>query len=168
MIRIAREEDSSDIAALSIQVWLATYAKQGIRAVISNYVLTEFTQEKILQKLKSNNEICFVAFHDEYLIGFVSLNMAAECPITSQVRPEIDKLYIQENFTAQGVGSKMLDSAIEYCRTNGHEQLWLMVNHENVRAQKFYQKHGFCEIGVKDFKLDDERHKDHVMSKSIM
>ena len=101
MVRIATQDDSLDIAALSIQVWLDTYAKKGIRKAISNYVLTEFTEEKITRKIISKHNIYIVALRDDHLIGYVLINLSAPCPITSQPNPEIDRLYVQENFTAQ-------------------------------------------------------------------
>ncbi|ROR97890.1 acetyltransferase (GNAT) family protein [Sinobacterium caligoides] len=166
MIRIAEIKDSSDIAALSIQVWLDTYAKKGIRKSISQYVLNEFTEKNIQSKLTSKNDVYFVAIEKGHLIGYVSLKLSAKCPITANTIPELDKLYIQENFTANGVGSVLLQQALSFCNSIGHEQVWLTVFHENTRALKFYEKHGFQEVGVTYFELDNEKHKNHVLCKS--
>jgi len=167
MIRIAQPEDSSDIAALSIQVWLDTYAKQGIRKSISEYVLAEFSRQNLEQKLTSNDEVYMVSIHEGHLIGYLSLNLAATCPVSGSKIPELVSLYVQENFTANGVGSELLQSAFTYCKELEHEKVWLTVNHENLRAQKFYSKHNFNEIGVTYFELENEKHKNHVLCKSI-
>lgn len=166
MIRIAEVSDSSDIAALSIQVWLDTYAKQGIRKSISQYVLNEFTEKNIECKLISENEVYFVAIEDDHLVGYVSLNISATCPVIDNKIPELDRLYIQENFTGNGVGSKLLKYALSFCNSSGHEQLWLTVFHENIRALKFYEKHAFKEIGLTYFELENEKHKNHILCKS--
>ena len=166
MIRIAEAKDSSDIAALSIQVWLDTYAKKGIRKSISQYVLNEFTEKNIESKLSSENEVYFVAIEDGHLIGYVSLNISASCPVTRNKIPELDRLYIQEGFTGSGVGSKLLNSALTFCNSEGHKQVWLTVFYENTRALKFYEKHAFKEIGLTYFELENEKHKNHVLCKS--
>lgn len=163
MIRIAEIKDSSNIAVLSIRVWLDTYAKQGIRETISRYVLSEFTQENVGRKLCSKDRVYLVATKDEHLIGFASLNFKARCPVTGFEFPELDKLYVQENFTASGVGSKLLYSTLAYCYSKQYEKLWLTVNHENIRAQKFYAKHEFQETGVTYFEFENEKHKNYIL-----
>ena len=42
MIRKALQSDCLDLAALSLQVWLHTYATKGIRSQISQYALSHF------------------------------------------------------------------------------------------------------------------------------
>ncbi|WP_123713896.1 GNAT family N-acetyltransferase [Sinobacterium caligoides] len=90
----------------------------------------------------------------------------ALCPITGNKTPELDKLYIQENFTANGVGSALLKHALSFCHSIGHEQVWLTVFHENTRALRFYGKHDFKEVGVTYFELENEKHKNHALCKS--
>ncbi|WP_448216722.1 N-acetyltransferase family protein [Endozoicomonas sp. 2B-B] len=167
MIRIAETKDSSDIAALSIQIWLDTYAKRGVRKSISQYVLSEFTEQNIEIKLSSENEVYFIAIEDDHLVEYLSLNVSARCPVTGSKKPELDRLYIQESFTGKGLGSKLLQEALTFCSSAGLEQLWLTVFHENTRALKFYEKHGFKEIGLTYFELENEKHKNYVLSTSI-
>lgn len=166
MIRIGEVKDSIDIAALSIQVWLDTYATKGIRKAISKYVLNEFTEKNIERKLRFDNQVYLLAIEDDHLIGYVSLNVKVTCPITGDEIPEIDKLYVQESFTGKGKGSDLLESALSYCKSKGHKKLWLTVFHENKRALKFYEKHDFKEIGLTYFELESEKHKNHVLCKS--
>ena len=46
MFRIAKLEDAENISAIMMQVWLHTYAKQGMRNALSHYVFTEFNEKK--------------------------------------------------------------------------------------------------------------------------
>jgi len=46
-IRPATEGDASSIAALSIEVWLGTYLREGINGFFADYVLDTFTTAKI-------------------------------------------------------------------------------------------------------------------------
>lgn len=43
---LAGPTDAANLAALSIEVWLHTYARDGIRQAFSDYVLREFTAER--------------------------------------------------------------------------------------------------------------------------
>lgn len=44
MIRVARKQDAINLAVLSMQVWLETYAQEGIRSEYSHHVLNTFTE----------------------------------------------------------------------------------------------------------------------------
>lgn len=45
------------------------------------------------------------------------------------------------------------------------EGLWLNVNYDNHRAQRFYAKHGWERIGYVDFIVGDAVHRDPVYQK---
>ena len=54
----------------------------------------------------------------------------------------IDQLYVEPSMTGQGIGSQLLALARRQ-RPHGL-RLWTFVS--NVRAQRFYERHGFVEI----------------------
>jgi ribosomal protein S18 acetylase RimI-like enzyme len=45
--------------------------------------------------------------------------------------------------------------------------MWLGVWERNPRAIRFYQKHGFVDIGAKEFRLGTDLQTDRVMSRSV-
>ncbi|WP_262032096.1 GNAT family N-acetyltransferase [Microvirga sp. Mcv34] len=108
MIRVATAADASNLAALSIQVWLHTYAKTGLRSALSDYVLAEYTSEKIAERLGDENQVFLVYEQDAHLVGYLSLLLDSPCPTDPSSRVEIATLYVQEHFIGQGIGSKLL------------------------------------------------------------
>jgi ribosomal protein S18 acetylase RimI-like enzyme len=168
VFRIAKLEDAENISAIMMQVWLHTYAKQGMRSALSHYVFTEFNEEKIVAGIKSVNEKIFVYELNQHIVGVATLNLSARHPITQEEFPEIGKLYIQEYFTNKGIGSKLLNNLIEYCRKKRYSKIWLTVNHQNQRAIEFYKNHAFKKNGVTHFKLEEELHENLVLCKSIV
>lgn len=52
-------------------------------------------------------------------------------------------------FRGMGLGSKMVDYLIRWCRTRGVEKLNLEVFHDNDRALALYRRMGFVEEGVR-------------------
>jgi ribosomal protein S18 acetylase RimI-like enzyme len=50
---------------------------------------------------------------------------------------------------------------------SGAEGIWLGVNQENARAQRFYGKHGFDRVGAKRFLVGDRYEDDWVMERSL-
>lgn len=57
---------------------------------------------------------------------------------------EIEKLYIEPQFQNQGIGTKLLDFAV-----NDKKALWLLVLEYNTRGIAFYQRNGFKLTGEK-------------------
>ena len=46
MIRKAQARDASALAAVSIEVWMSTYLREGVSPRFADYVLSEFTAQK--------------------------------------------------------------------------------------------------------------------------
>jgi len=49
------------------------------------------------------------------------------------------------DFRGKGVGKFLLDAIADYGKENGFCRINLEVRHENINAQKLYQKAGFSE-----------------------
>jgi len=44
---------------------------------------------------------------------------------------------------SSGIGSKLLERALEFAREKGCQRITLLTDHDNESAHRFYQKHGF-------------------------
>lgn len=161
MIRKATQDDCTNLAALSLQVWLHTYANKGIRSKIANYALTTFT-ESYYQGLL-NEPICqiWVYIRDEHLVGFIAVDLSSDFG-EGLSGYEVTTLYVSEHFHGQGIGRELLEKVKSLYGT----PLWLSTWIDNEKAIKFYRKAGFEIIGELNFDLDGEKHENHVFSLS--
>lgn len=157
-VRAAVVADARTLTALSIQVWLATYT-EGVSDLCARYVLSEFTPDKFLALLEAPNVSMHVAEVDDRLVGYSLVRSGVPQPLVPEADSELCKLYVQEPFTRHGVGSALLRAA-----RAGNDGLWLMVNVQNLRACRFYEKHGFVVRGSTDFVLGEGRHRNHVLA----
>ena len=55
---------------------------------------------------------------------------------------EIEKLYVEPAFQSQGLGAQLLEHAVSNLGVR-----WLWVLEKNVRALRFYARHGFAPTG---------------------
>ena len=76
---------------------------------------------------------------------------------------ELSKMYVLPDAHGAGVSAALMTSALDQARTLGATCVWLGVNQENQRAQRFYAKHGFVTSGTKTFRLGSEVENDYVM-----
>ena len=158
MIRAASRQDCLNLAALSIQVWLDTYAREGVRAVIADYVMSNFTRQQFEQLLQHPGYRTLVCVDDDHLLGYVVVNLESTFERSAHGF-EIDTLYVQPQQQGRGVGRQLL---AEVVRLYG-ERFWLSTWIHNEAAIGFYNRLGFAEIGRLDFHLGDERHENLVL-----
>jgi len=159
MIRLANKNDCQNLAALSIQVWLHTYATEGVRKEISNYVLTTFTEKYYVNLLETATYRIFVHVEKDNLLGFIVINLDSFFKNESNGY-EICTFYIQEHFQGQGIGKGLLNEI----KKNHGDVFWLSTWVHNNDAISFYEKCGIKDIGSIEFKLGDELHENRVLS----
>lgn len=166
-IRRAELSDVANLAVLKQQVWIATYAVQGIRTEFSNYVLSEFTMQKVSRSITDDNRVTFIAEIDNHCIGCIEIALNTECPVASVKAPEITILYVLERFLGRGIGKMLLDEASDALKRMNIDAVWLTVYYLNERAISFYEHNGFIEIGKAYFEMDGNRYENKVMVHDI-
>jgi len=109
-IRRGQSQDASLLAVLAAQVWLHTYATEGITSDIANYVLSEFTPARFLSLM--NDPACglFVAEDGQNLVGLAVVKFGVSCPGGNSSTTELQTLYVQEHFVGRGVGKSLLQA----------------------------------------------------------
>ena len=163
VIRSARHDDAARIAVLATQVWLHTYATEGISADIADYTRSELTPDKYLAIQNDALAHIWVAERGAHLIGFAVLNMGVPCPTSASTLAELQTLYVQAHFLGQGVGRQLLSVAEKRAFDLAGMPLWLTVNAHNAQAIGFYMHQGFTKQGTTDFVLGDQRHENLVL-----
>lgn len=84
-----------------------------------------------------------VAYHGDRALGF-SLTTRRACPVVDSANAvELKQLYMLADQTGTGLGTRLLEDALDVARDRGEDCMWLIVADFNKRAQAFYGKHGF-------------------------
>ncbi len=167
-IRKAKLSDVNNLAVLKQQVWISTYATEGLVDEFSNYVLSEYSASNVKMAIENTNSITLVAISNNGLVGCVEILLLPQSPI-KQVEPciEITTLYVLEKFQNKGIGKKLLNKAMKTIVNLKQNKMWLSVFYKNEKAIGFYQKQNFTQIGEKDFQLGKEKYKNYIMLRNI-
>jgi len=84
---------------------------------------------------------------------------------------EISKMYVLPDHHAahrdDRPSHRLMEAAIEAARSNGSTMVWLGVNQENLRAQRYYRKMGFSTIGTKTFDMNGTIEHDFVLGRRL-
>lgn len=80
---------------------------------------------------------------------------------------EISKFYLLPAAHGTGAAAALMDAALAAARDRGAAGVWLGVNQQNVRAQRFYAKAGFESVGTKTFRLGERTHDDFILARAV-
>jgi len=161
VIRKATVDDCLDLAALSLQVWLHTYATQGLRAKISQYALSTFTQEHFITLINDATCAVWVYIQDDHLVGYIKVDLLAQFN-GNENGYEVATLYVSEHFQGRGVGRQLL----AHIESQHGKPYWLSTWVNNHQAIDFYRNLGFQWIGELNFELEGEMHQNHVFKRT--
>lgn len=138
--RTAIISDAGEIAKLHTKSWRNTYGN----ALGLNYLTYTVPSERKsawvqrLTKPKRNQRV-LIAEQDHELVGFVCIYIDEHIKLGSY----LDNLHVYQSNQGKGIGKKLLLKAIEMCNQQANSKsLYLLVNQDNLHAQKFYEKNG--------------------------
>ncbi len=167
-LRLARAGDALCLGVLAMQVFLDTYATDGIRPAIAREVLGTYTPQAYTDLLARPDVAILVAERQGHLLGFAQTTLGARHPLAPADAPaELDRLYVQEPFTGQGLGRRLLHAAEADAAARGATRMWLTPWVHNHRARHFYAREGYADLGPTWFEFEGERHENRVLARPL-
>lgn len=79
----------------------------------------------------------------------------------------LSKCYAHPDAHGSGAAAALVDAVVAEATDRGVRSVWLGVNQSNVRAQRFYAKHGFTAVGTKAMVVGSRTHDDFVMQRPV-
>ena len=130
-IRGARDEDAAPIAALATQL---------------GYPATEDDMHGRLQRLRTRTEgsVIVAESGDGQVCGWIMV--VSVTSLTSAARAEVAGLVVDQALRGMGIGSLLLQAALNWARINGYAEVRLHSNTIRERAHQFYEREGFSRI----------------------
>ncbi|WP_067809875.1 GNAT family N-acetyltransferase [Nocardia beijingensis] len=120
--------------------------------------------ERFGEYLSDPARIVLKAVVDHDIVGYAMLVTGGPAPAAGpQPLVEISKMYVLPGHHGSGVSTALMNAALDRARAEGYAGVWLGVNQENVRARRFYAKHGFTEVGTRTFTVGSQVHHDYVL-----
>jgi diamine N-acetyltransferase len=167
-LRDAVAEDALCLSVLAMQVFLDTYATQGIRPAIAREVLSGYSPAVFARALADPQARLICAELAGHLVGFAQVTLGATQALApAGAQAELLRLYVQEPFTAQGLGTRLLVQAEQVARAAGATVLWLTPWVHNHRALQFYGRRGYRDHGLTWFTFEGESHENRVFARSL-
>lgn len=135
---------------------------------LAAYMRSVFTREQVTRELADENSIFLIAEIDGELAGYSKLIVGStEHGITAERPIELSRLYSHQKFLGKGIGQTLMNACFERAKELGHDVMWLGVWEYNPRAQRFYEKNGFYEVGKHTFQLGSDPQTDLLVQREL-
>ncbi len=135
---------------------------------LAEYMRQAFNVEQIGAELVDSNSVFFIAEFDGKPAGYAKLVLDSTEEGVTATRPiELSRLYSHQEFLGKGVGRDLMNACSDYAKLHDHDVMWLGVWEYNPRAQAFYTKNGFREVGKHTFQLGTDPQTDLLMQKEL-
>jgi GNAT superfamily N-acetyltransferase len=95
----------------------------------------------LTKRLKRNESIIYIAYEEEYAVGFTQLYPLFSS-VTMQPMFLLNDLYVEDNYRSQGIGNMLIDKAKQLCKTLNYKGLAIQTAQSNP-AQHLYERLGF-------------------------
>lgn len=89
----------------------------------------------------------FVVKQNERILGMINLLFTISTA-EGGVVILLEDLIIHRDFRGNGLGSRLLEYAIDYARKKDFKRITLLTDRVNAEAQRFYKRHGFFESAM--------------------
>jgi ribosomal protein S18 acetylase RimI-like enzyme len=136
---------------------------------IAAFVAENLSEHRFADYLLDPDRIVLVARGGGRIVGYAMLirgvpdDEDVQQAVTARPALELSKMYVLPESHGAGASSALMTTALTLAHDTGYRSVWLGVNQENRRAQRFYAKHGFAVRGTKTFRLGAGVENDFVM-----
>lgn len=159
----------SILRELSIVTFSATYAQYNTEEDMQNYIVENFSEEKLLADVNSMHIAFYFALENNIPIGYIKVNYAPKQTDVNDVQSlELERIYVLEQHQGKKAGQFLLDAALNVAKEGGLSYLWLGVWDKNANARAFYAKNNFVPFGTHTFLLGDDEQLDILLRRDLV
>jgi ribosomal protein S18 acetylase RimI-like enzyme len=140
---------------------------------IAAFIDENLSQARFRDYLADADRAVLVARGDGRIVGYAMLIRGVpddgdvQQAVTLRPAVELSKMYVLPDSHGAGVAAALMTAALQHAAELDARCMWLGVNQQNQRAQRFYAKHGFTINGTKIFRLGTGIENDYVMVRSL-
>ena len=175
-LRMASQQDAVTISALSIQVFLDTYATEGVRPDLAREAHSEYSIDAFAQRLAepqrrfvlAENLAENLAEAGNGLLGFAEVLLTSVQPPAGDLAgAELVRLYVQPKAQRMSLGRSLLTRAEQLVQAANIANLWLTAWEGNHNARAFYERVGYEDVGATTYTFQGQTYPNRVLAKRL-
>lgn len=152
LLRLAREDDAPALAALGRETFLHTFVEDFAipypEADLRTYLAQAFDAEATRHKVADPGQAWWVLEQAGAIVGFANAGPnTLPHPEALASHAELRRLYLARGVQGQGLGRRLLETALPWMEAHTDGPLWIGVWSGNLRAKRLYAHYGFTRAG---------------------
>jgi ribosomal protein S18 acetylase RimI-like enzyme len=172
-VAAAVEADLSELADVAGRTFPLACPPSVTPENIAAFIDEHLSEDRFRDYLADPERVVLAAREDGRMVGYVMLirgvpddeDVQRAVPLRPAI--ELSKMYVLPDSHGAGVSAALMSPALHRAKQLDAKCVWLGVNQNNQRAQRFYTKHGFSINGTKTFRLGTGIENDYVMVRPL-
>jgi ribosomal protein S18 acetylase RimI-like enzyme len=159
-LRRATSDDAPVVALLGWVAFAETFGHLFEPENLETYLHGTYSVQKIRSSIPKSYNTYWLAYWKDVPGGFVKIK--ANFPPPGDIPPtdapwQLQKIYVQQQFLDKKLGQALFHNAVAHAWQQGATLLWLLVQEDNARAIRFYEKNGWVKAKYLPFDLVNQR-----------
>ncbi|MBG6055489.1 ribosomal protein S18 acetylase RimI-like enzyme [Salinibacterium sp. CAN_S4] len=172
-VRAAVQDDAGLLHAVAAETFPLACPPDADQGSILAFIAHSLSEDAFDAYLADPARELFIAEVDHLAAGYAMVVHAdptdpdVVASVSARPTSELSKLYVRAAHHGAGVAVALVDAAVRASAARGSLSVWLGVNDENERANRFYEKSGFLKVGTKRFRLGERLESDFVRERRL-
>lgn len=172
-VRFAGPDDAALLHRIAAATFGLACPPGTTAAAIADFIAANLSEERFAHYLADESRDLLLVEVGGAAVGYTMLVAAdpadadVAAVVTSRPTVELSKFYMLADAHGTGASAVLMRESIEAARARGAASVWLGVNQQNGRANRFYEKNGFERVGTKRFLVGGTFEDDFVRERLL-
>jgi diamine N-acetyltransferase len=167
-IRRAQISDAAALAALAERTFRDAFAADNTAEDMTEHCAQSYSPDIQRRELSDAAVDTLVCVNDDgELIAYAQLRPGVASAVTGAKPLELWRFYVDRAHHGRGVAQQLMAEVMQTARARDAATLWLGAWERNLRAQAFYRKCGFVDVGSHQFRVGQDVQTDRLMSLTL-
>src|SRR5438270_14028981 len=168
MIRSGEASDATALAELAARTFRETFAADNRPEDIAGHIANAYGTSQQQRELADPDIATLLVEVDGQLAGYSQLRSGVPPACVNGEKPvELWRFYIAQPWQGRGVAQALMNKVERAACLLGARTLLLGVWERNERAQAFYRKRGFIDVGSHLFMVGTDAQTDRIMVRPL-
>ncbi len=163
-IRRAGADDAQTLSRLSADTFTASFGDLYWPADLEAFIAKAYDVEKCRRDLADPAIAAWLAERDGVPVGYA---LAGPCDLPHpEVTPacgELKRVYLMPSAQGGGLGSRLIDAALDWLLREGPRRLWIGAWSGNRGARRLYGRMGFRKVGEYYFSVGEALDREFIL-----
>ncbi len=121
-----KETEVEKLQAISIETYQATFGEHNSEELMTTYLDEAYALDKLRRELQEEQSEFYWAVLDDRIAGYLKLNIGqAQTEAMGEGFLEIERIYVRSPFKSKGIGSRLIEFAVQKAQEKQKEAIWL-------------------------------------------